>query len=876
VALVPDRLADALEERYLLERELGQGGMATVYLAQDRRHDRRVAVKVLRPELAAIIGAERFLAEIKTTANLQHPHILPLHDSGEAGPFLYYVMPYVEGESLRARLAREKQLPVGDALAIASEVGAALDYAHRQGVIHRDIKPENILLQDGHALVADFGIALAVSRAGTTRLTETGLSLGTPQYMSPEQATGERDLSARSDVYALGAVVYEMLTGEPPFSGPTAQAIAAKVLTETPVAVRVRRRLVPEPVEAAVMAALEKLPADRPASAGEFVRALQGEALPSTVRVRRLAPRAAASLWRHPGLGWLVGALAVGGVAWAALQRPHGPAPAVVRFKVELPPPAQLSKVSPAPVFSPDGRYLAIPAELRGDKRLYLLDLSTGEPRLVPGTEDGGSPAFSSDGRWLAFRSGEKLKKVLVSGGTPIDVANTRTSGLGVAWGAPGIVYNPKYGLGLWRISAEGGQPDTVTVPEPGELGHWWPQILPDGETVVFTAYRNTLESSSVEAVSLRTGRRTRLVTGGVYGRFVEPDLLMYYQGGNLVTTGFDPRTLRVSAPASPVVQNMAFDRLTAQPAYAVAPNGALAWVADSQYRAVRQLVWLDRAGQESAAVPETAIYGAARLSPDGRKVALTIEEGSDDIWIINLMSGARTRLTREPTIESRPVWSPDGRWIYYQAEHGSFDLYVHPAEPGDTAAVLASSRYDKYPFSVTPDGSALLSVEDEISERLIATPLDGSGPSRVLAQGSYNLESPMMSPNGQWVVYASNESGSFQILAARYGAHLSEPRELTRSGITSSLNFPWLRWASSGSEIVYLKGDSLMSLAFDPRTGSGGTPHLLFRTQYEPADVSPDGRRFLAIKTPPETAPRRVAVVLNWRQTLSSADNAR
>ena len=196
--------------------------MATVYLAQDRRHDRRVAVKVLRPELAAIIGAERFLAEIKTTANLQDPHILPLHDSGEAGPFLYYVMPYVEGESLRARLAREKQLPVADAIALAGEVGAALDYAHRQGVIHRDIKPENILLQDGHALVADFGIALALSRAGTTRLTETGLSLGTPQYMSPEQATGERDLSARSDVYALGAVVYEMLTGEPPFTGPTA------------------------------------------------------------------------------------------------------------------------------------------------------------------------------------------------------------------------------------------------------------------------------------------------------------------------------------------------------------------------------------------------------------------------------------------------------------------------------------------------------------------------------------------------------------------------------------------------------------------------------------------------------------------------------
>src|SRR5687767_13408189 len=202
--------------------------MATVYLAGDLRHDRKVAVKVLRPELAAVIGADRFVAEIKTTANLQHPHILPLFDSGVADSFLFYVMPFVDGESLRDRLERETQLPVADAVRIAGEVAAALDYAHRRGIVHRDIKPENILLHDGRALVADFGIALAASTAGT-RMTETGMSLGTPTYMSPEQAMGERELDARSDVYALGCVTYEMLSGEPPFSGPTAQAIVAKV-----------------------------------------------------------------------------------------------------------------------------------------------------------------------------------------------------------------------------------------------------------------------------------------------------------------------------------------------------------------------------------------------------------------------------------------------------------------------------------------------------------------------------------------------------------------------------------------------------------------------------------------------------------------------
>src|SRR6476661_6189250 len=265
-----ESLRAALAGRYDLVRELGAGGMATVYLAQDLRHDRSVAIKVLRPELAAVIGAQRFLREIKTIANLQHPHILGLIDSGEVNGTAYFVMPFVDGESLRDRLQREQQLPVADAVRIASEIAAALDYAHRHGVIHRDIKPENILLHDGGALVADFGIALAVQQAGGQRLTQTGLSLGTPQYMSPEQAMGERTIDARTDVYALAEVLYEMLAGEPPFTGPTVQAIVAKVLTDSARPVNQLRKSVPDHVAAANSAALEKLPADRIGSAEEF------------------------------------------------------------------------------------------------------------------------------------------------------------------------------------------------------------------------------------------------------------------------------------------------------------------------------------------------------------------------------------------------------------------------------------------------------------------------------------------------------------------------------------------------------------------------------------------------------------------------------
>src|SRR4026209_1214073 len=324
------QLSAALADRYRIEREVGAGGMATVYLAQDLKHDRKVAIKVLRPELAAVIGAERFLREIKTIANLQHPHILGLIDSGEVNGTAYYVMPFVEGESLRDRLAREKMLPVGDAMRIATEVASALDYAHRHGVIHRDIKPENVMLHDGSALVADFGIALAASKAGGSRMTETGMSLGTPTYMSPEQAMGERELTPRNDVYALGAMTYEMLLGEPPFTGPTAQSIVAKVMTEKPAALLPRRDRIPPHVEDAVLTALEKLPADRFASAGRCAEAL---AQPGATTVTRQRAATAPAGRSRRAMGILMaglGVVALAATAFALLGRRTASRPARV------------------------------------------------------------------------------------------------------------------------------------------------------------------------------------------------------------------------------------------------------------------------------------------------------------------------------------------------------------------------------------------------------------------------------------------------------------------------------------------------------------------------------------------------------------------
>ncbi|MBA2626544.1 MAG: serine/threonine protein kinase, partial [Gemmatimonadales bacterium] len=346
----PDRLTAALTDRYVLERELGAGGMATVYLARDLRHDRKVAVKVLRPELGAVLGAERFLAEIRITAALDHPHILTLIDSGEADGLLYYVLPFIRGESLRDKLRREQQLAIDEALAIARQVAGALDHAHKLGVIHRDIKPENILLHEGEAMLADFGIALAVREAGGERLTETGLSLGTPQYMSPEQATGDRLLTPRSDVYSLAAVVYEMLAGEPPVTGANAQAMIAKLMTERPVSLHVVRDTVPEAMDVAVQKGLAKVPADRFASAGEFVRAL-GTADLAAPRAKHASPRR----W----LPWaVIGTVLALAVALLA-SRSRTPA------RLELGRSDQLTAdpgLEIQPAISPDGRLVAYSA----------------------------------------------------------------------------------------------------------------------------------------------------------------------------------------------------------------------------------------------------------------------------------------------------------------------------------------------------------------------------------------------------------------------------------------------------------------------------------------------------------------------------------
>jgi len=399
--------------------------MATVYLAEDLKHARKVALKVLRPELAAMLGADRFVQEIKTTAQLQHPHILPLYDSGSTMAaqgggmeFLYYVMPYIQGETLRQKLDRELQLGVDEAVQIATEVADALQYAHEQGVIHRDIKPENILLHNGRVIVADFGIALAVSAAAGGRMTETGLSLGTPHYMSPEQATADKHITNRSDVYSLGSVLYEMLTGEPPHTGASVQAIILKIVTDDARPVRELRKAVPPHIAAAVAKAVEKLPADRFDSANAFAAALHDPAFASTVANAAAVGTAGRPSRRFlvPAMAGLIVLIAAAG-AWGWLRPSR--TKSVARYPVTLGTTGVLDGIAfrIEAALSPDGSVLVFRDPVTGPGQLFAKRRDEVTARPLAGTEGGSGPFFSPDGAWIGFVAHGQLRRIPSTGG---------------------------------------------------------------------------------------------------------------------------------------------------------------------------------------------------------------------------------------------------------------------------------------------------------------------------------------------------------------------------------------------------------------------------------------------------------------------------
>ncbi len=794
----------SLADRYRIERELGAGGMATVYLAHDIKHDRKVAIKVLRPELAAVIGAERFLKEIKTTANLQHPHILGLIDSGDASGQLWYAMPFVEGESLRDRLQREKQLPIADAVRITTEVAGALDYAHRHGVIHRDIKPENILLHDGSALVADFGIALAASTAGT-RMTETGMSLGTPHYMSPEQAMGEREITARSDVYALGCIAYEMLVGEPPFTGPTAQAIIARVMTEEPRSITLQRKTVPLHVEVAVLTALEKLPADRFASAAEFATALSDG---SSVSTRRTTARTAAMPARRSLAPWAVAliAIAVGASGW--MIRGAGERP-VERHYLSLGDSAQVQRrilTGPPMALSPDGSRMAFVGDSLS--RLWIKRRDALEPTVIAGTEGASSPVFSADGTWLAYTSGDHVKKVRVEGGASVTLADSAGAGFGLAWLDDGTLVFPTANLlGLRRVSQSGGAV-TVTLADSvfKGLAPMLPTPLPRARGILFQLCASGCVRMGVHVLDFKTGKEKLLVDDAAMAWYLPTGQLFYVRrDGVALLAPFDLTTLEMRGAAVPVLQGVALTLSVAELAWS--PSGTMIYGTGSGGNDVVTLQRADRGGKMVAFDPAwTGQFNSFAMAPDGRRVAVGAGTpgGGLDIWVKQLDRGPFTRLTTSGR-DRRPAWSPDGREIAFVRDSASGgDVYARAVDGGGTERRLAHLDRAIQEVAWSHDGHWIL-VRTETGaagngDVLALSTRGDSGQVRVATSNFTELQ-PAMSPDGKWVAYVSNDAITNEVYVRPFPNSDAGRWQVSNGGGGSPA------WSGDGKELFFIDG---------------------------------------------------------------------
>ncbi len=875
-----ERLGAALSDRYRLERELGQGGMATVYLAQDLRHDRRVALKVLRPELAAVIGAERFLTEIKTTANLQHPHILPLHDSGEVDGTVFYVMPYVEGESLRERLTREKQLPVEEAVRISREVAQALDYAHRHGVIHRDIKPENILLHDGAALVADFGIALAASRTGGSRMTETGMSLGTPHYMSPEQAMGERELDARSDVYALGCVTYEMLTGEPPFTGPTAQAIVARVVTEEPRSLTLQRKSIPPHVEAAVTQALSKLPADRFASAAQFAEALGNPTLARPIT--RTTAVAAAAGGRSPRAlaSWVAVAALGAAAAWGWLRpRSLPPPPPVTRFTMLYEGDGRVMDATGSPVaVSPDGsRIVYVGADPSGRIGLYSRAFDRTDPVRIAGTDGAAAPFFSPDGASIGFSQDGRLRQVSLAGGAVVTVAETGTNSAG--WGPGGVIYFADFSAsgGLYRVPAAGGTPERVARPDSGSgMSYRWPDPLPDGRAVLLTVVSRG--APSLAAVTLPDGRLHQLGQPGMYPRWVEGGFLVFLQqDGTLFAAPFDAKRLRLSGPPVPIAEGVRYG-----PAFpgklGVSRTGTIVYHGGES--GSRELVLVERGGPESVVPLPPRDFSGPRFSPDGKRLAFLVFSVTDrvtaDLWTYDLGSASLARVTFD-SASGNPDWMPPGLRLMYTSRGGAWSIATDGS--GVPESLFAVPGRGIGELQMARDGKTLVyrdaGSEPGSSRDIWVVTLDSARVPRPLLRTPFNERNIALSPDGGWLAYVSNETGDNEVFVRRL-AEGSGRWPVSKAGGTQP------RWGPGGRELFFRSGDSVLvagvQLGPEPRFTTP-TPVLVgdFNSDLNrPAwDVAPDGKRFVFTRQQGATTARGLNVVMHWFERLRRPDGA-
>ena len=869
---------------------IGAGGMGEVYRARDTRLNRDAAIKVL-PGLFASDRERlaRFEREAQMLAALNHPRIATIYGLEEAGSVLALAMELVEGPTLAERLA-SGPIDVREALTLARDMAEAIEYAHERGIIHRDLKPANIkITPDGSVKILDFGLAKALSpMSASTNLansptlsvagTAAGVLLGTAAYMAPEQARG-LVVDRRADIWAFGCVLYEMLVGHAPFPGETLTDVLASIVTREPDWDALPAATPPR-IDALLRRSLRKDPRERLRDVGdariEIDEVLKAPPAPPTEQ-RSASVRMPARTWLSAGLaGILLGALAAGTIARVWRTPPPRPR-APIRLTAVLPVKVGLALGRGSTVaISPDGLKLVFVAGSEGRTGLYLRSLDDFESSALPGTDGAANPFFSPDGQWVGFFAGGKLKKVALAGGQPVNVCDAPTS-RGESWSRDDVIFfTPSGGSGIWRVAAGGGQPVEVTKRLEGELSHRWPQILPDGRTLIFTVWNDTgFEAARIVAQSLATGERRVLVEGGSYARVVFADAagrsgyLIYARASGLLAAPFDVERLQLTGPSVPMLDGV-FTNLSGGAHFSVSRDGALVYVAGGLAESARRVAVIDRKG---AARQLATIRGMSlffQLSPDGKRLARSNPAGPNrDIWIHDLDRNTATRLTYRDN-SSYPIWTPDGTRVVFSSGLPDPNLYWKSADGSGAEERLTTSPRAQFPGSFTPGGKSLVFIENRPSEGadLWILPLEGDRTPRPFLQTPFNESEPAVSPDGRWLAYQSNESGAVEVYVQSFPTGGRKWQISTDGG-------RWPLWARNGREIFYRNRNRMMAAAVSPEPAGGtgltvGQPGLLFEGAFEDVySLTPD-ERFVVIQIDSdESAPTDVHVVVDWLEEL-------
>ena len=890
--------------RYEIRLMIGTGGMGEVYRARDEKLSRDVAIKVLPSDLSTNVDRlGRFEQEAQAAGALNHPNILAVYDIGMHDSAPYVVSELLEGETLRETLS-QRSLGARKATEYATQLAHGLSAAHDTGIIHRDLKPDNIFItKDDRLKILDFGLAKLVQTSDTevqtdieTRkvYTNPGTVMGTAGYMSPEQVRGE-GVDHRSDIFSFGSILYEMLTGQRAFRRETSAETMAAILKEEPPEFSATNSTISPSLERIVRRCLEKQPARRFQSATDLAFALEAPSAPSGPSLYATSPQftettqaTGVSFAKRERLAWIAAgvlllfALGLLLLTFTRSRQPGAESSAIVRYDISTPDKTALNLIRwPSMALSADGSTVVFVGTTNGIQRLYVRRRDDTTIKPITGTEGAASPAFSPDGKWIAFLADRTLKKTTLDGQvtTVLRVDDAR----GISWASEDtLLYSPDAAEGLFLISAEGGEPKRITKPDTtrNERTHRWPQVLPGGKAAIFTVGMlnspDSYEQANIYAVNFATGENHMVLQGASMARYAPTGHLIFAKGGSLYAVGFDLETLATRGKPQVILQGVAGDETTGVVHFAIADDGTLAYVPGSPGANMRRIVWVDRSGKVQPINVAPAQYNDVRVSPDSSRAAVLVgSSGAGDVWVYDLTRATSTRLTFNGR-NATPIWSRDAKTVYYvemdPTAAGKSLVTRKPADGSRDAQTLVSLDGTAYIKALMPDGdSGIFDYQRSTSNGNIVQSKLGEGATLMeLVNTGFAEFAAALAPDGRWLAYQSNETDRSEIYVRDMSAAGGRWQISTGGGEEP-------RWSHDGRELYYRNGNLFMSVAISTKPSfQASTPTNLFGGIFDlrtntgiTYDVDPKGNRFLMIRPAEESIAPSVMIVLNWFEEL-------